>query len=398
MVQVSEIDGRAAWARLMLCLVIAVIGNVGMWSIVVIMPGVETEFGLDRAGASLPYTTTMLGYALGNVAIGRAVDRFGLRAALGFSALVISGGFALAALSPSAGMLAAVQFLIGLGAAAGFGPLIADISRWFQRRRGIAVAIAASGNYLSGAIWPLILAPLLAGQGWRAVYLALAVIVIALMLPLAMLLRPGARAVAGAGGGEGLRTGLSPRALTWLLCLAGVGCCVAMSMPQVHIVAYCVDLGYGPAVGAQMLSLMLMGGVASRLVFGLIGDALGGVRTVLLGAGLQGVALLLYLPWDGLVSLYLVSLVFGLAQGGIVPSYALIVREYLPPREAGAKVGLVMMSTILGMALGGWLSGEIHDWTGSYAAAFLNGIGWNLLCISILLLLLRRAGRVLASA
>jgi len=392
MIGMHDIDGRAAWKRLALCLVVATIANVGMWAIVIILPAVEAEFGVDRAGASLPYTMTMLGYALGNVAIGSAVDRFGLRPVLRLSAGVIAAGFALAALAPSIGMLALVQALIGLGAAAAFGPLIADISHWFQRRRGIAVAIAASGNYLSGALWPLAIAPFIAAYDWRVAYLALAVIVALAVIPLTFALgntRPrqsaaAAAAAIGPGGNGG-------RGLTWLLCLAGVGCCVAMSMPQVHIVAYCVDLGYGPTVGSRMLSLMLLGGVVSRLVFGLIGDRLGGVRTVLIGSGLQCLALFLYLPFDGIVSLYLVSLVFGLSQGGIVPSYALIVREYLPAAQAGAKVGLVMMSTILGMALGGWLSGAIHDWTGSYAAAILNGIGWNLLNLAILVTLLGRA-------
>jgi MFS family permease len=156
-----------------------------------------------------------------------------------------------------------------------------------------------------------------------------------------------------------------------------------MSMPQVHIVAYCGDLGYGPARGAEMLSLMLGLGVVSRLISGLVADRIGGLGTLVLGSTLQGLALLFYLPFDGLTSLYLVSALFGLAQGGIVPSYALIVREFFPAAEAGARVSLVLMSTIIGMALGGWLSGEIYDLTGSYQAAFLNGIGWNLLNLSI---------------
>jgi len=159
-------------------------------------------------------------------------------------------------------------------------------------------------------------------------------------------------------------------------------------MPQVHIVAFCVDLGFGPAVGAEMLSLMLLGGVVSRLVSGLLADKLGGVRTLLIGSTLQCVALFLYLPFDGMVSLYVVSLIFGLSQGGIVPSYAVIVREYMPAREAGARVGFVMMATILGMALGGWMSGWIYDVTGSYMMAFLNGIGWNFLNIGIILMFL----------
>jgi len=184
--------------------------------------------------------------------------------------------------------------------------------------------------------------------------------------------------------------GLSPNALTVLLSIAGVGCCVAMSMPQVHIVAYCGDLGYGVQRGAEMLSVMLGFGIVSRLAFGWISDRIGGLRTLLLGSALQGIALALFLPFDGLVSLYVVSALFGLFQGGLVPAYPIIVREFFPPREAGTRVAIVLMATLFGMALGGWLSGAIFDATGSYRAAFWNGIGWNLLNMSIAFWLLRR--------
>ena len=192
--------------------------------------------------------------------------------------------------------------------------------------------------------------------------------------------------------------GLSTAAAQSLLCVAGLACCVAMSMPQVHIVAYCGDLGYGVARGAQMLSIMLGLGIVSRLLSGLICDRIGGLRTLLLGSALQGVALLLFLPFDGLVSLFVISALFGLFQGGIVPSYAIIIREYFPPREAGARVGTVLMFTLLGMALGGWMSGKIFDITGSYHTAFINGLAWNLLNITIAVTLLRRGGKRRAGA
>jgi len=394
----DSLDSRYSWTRLAISLAIATIGNVGNWSIVLVMPAVQAEFGIGRADAALPYTLTMLGFALGNLLIGRAVDRYGISAALIGAALASGLGFLLAAASPSVLMLALAQFIIGLGTAACFGPLIADISLWFRRRRGIAVAITASGNYLSGAIWPLILAGGLAGQGWRTVYVVLAVTVVVGMVPLAMMLRRRLAATSMTAAAQQSpfaprSVPWSPRALMWILAVAGVGCCVAMSMPQVHIVAFCVDLGYGPAVGAEMLSLMLMGGVVSRVVSGMVADRLGGVVTLLIGSVLQMIALFLYLPFDGLASLYIVSLVFGLAQGGIVPAYAIIVREYMPAREAGARVGFVIMATILGMALGGWMSGWIYDLTGSYQLAFLNGIVWNGLNIAILLLILLRSQR-----
>ncbi|UWR45785.1 MFS transporter [Phaeobacter inhibens] len=390
------LDSRYSWTRLLVTLAIATVANVGMWAVIVVMPAVEVEFGADRASASLPYTLTMIGFAVGNLVIGRLVDRFGITLALCAAALLSAISYGLAMLAPDMIWLSAAHLFLGLGTAAGFGPLIADISHWFQRRRGIAVALVASGNYLSGAIWPTALADMLAESGWRSVYATLAVVTLLVVVPLSLVLR---RRIAFDAQGDSAavsasnaaRVGLSPRQLQWILGLAGIGCCVAMSMPQVHIVAYCVGLGYGPTVGAEMLSLMLLGGVVSRVISGLVADRFGGVRTLLVGSILQCIALFLYLPYDGMVSLYLVSAIFGLAQGGIVPSYALVVREYMPPQEAGTRVGFVMMMTILGMALGGWMSGWIYDVSGSYQLAFVNGIFWNGLNIAIMVLLLMRS-------
>ncbi|MHA6264129.1 MFS transporter [Arenibacterium sp. CAU 1754] len=389
-------DSGYSWLRLMVTLTIGMVANVGMWAVIVIMPAVEAEYGAGRAEASMPYTLTMIGFALGNLLIGRVVDRFGVTIALNGAAVAIAIGYFLSTLAPSMTVLSLTHLLLGLGTAVGFGPLIADISHWFLRRRGIAVALVASGNYLSGAIWPTLLADMLQDSGWRTVYLTLAMVTLAVLIPLSLLLRRRvpdyAHGLAQAASDLRARSaGFSPRTLQYLLGLAGIGCCVAMSMPQVHIVAYCVGLGYGPAVGAEMLSLMLLGGVVSRVISGLAADRLGGVMTLLIGSVLQCIALFLYLPYDGMVSLYVVSAMFGLAQGGIVPSYALVVREYMPAKEAGSRVGFVLMMTILGMALGGWMSGWIFDVTGSYRMAFLNGIVWNGLNIAIMLMLLTRS-------
>jgi sugar phosphate permease len=263
------------------------------------------------------------------------------------------------------------------------------------RRRGIAVALAAAGNYLAGTVWPPVVQHFIASSGWRATHIGIGVFIIITMLPLTYFMRQriatehtfGAMQSAAARQAE---LPFSPATLQTLLFIAGIACCVAMSMPQVHIVAYCGDLGYGAARGAEMLSLMLGLGIVSRVASGFIADRIGGVRTLLLGSLLQGVALVLYLFFDGLFSLYVISGLFGLFQGGIVPSYAIIVREYFSPREAGTRLGLVLMATLLGMALGGWMSGLIFDLTGSYQAAFLNGLGWNLINVSIMTWLLLR--------
>ncbi len=392
------LDSGYSWARLCFSVLISLIGSAGMWAVVVVLPAVQEEFGIDRSEASIPYTTTMIGFAIGNFLFGRQIDRFGIVLPMIAASMMLGTGFILGALSTNIWTFAIFQgVFIGIGSAITFGPLIADISHWFERNRGIAVAAAASGNYLAGTFWPLILKDVIATDGWRDAYMLIAVASIAVMMPMALLLRrrlPAQEVTLLPSAGQPVvnkrSIDISPRALQILLCIAGISCCVAMSMPQVHIVAYCADLGFGVSAGAEMLAVMLAGGIVSRLLSGFLADRIGGVRTVLLGSFLQCLALFLYIPFNGLASLYIVSLIFGLSQGGIVPSYAIIVREYLPAKEAGERVGLVIMMTVVGMALGGWISGLIYDLTGSYQAAFINGIAWNMLNMGIMALLLWR--------
>src|SRR4029453_4396691 len=238
------------------------------------------------------------------------------------------------------------------------GPNHADTSLWFSRPRGMAVSIIASGSYLAGTVWPPVVQHFIHGVGWRRTYLGIAVFCVATMLPLALALRRRSPVTdtGAAAPRVALQTarplGMSPAALQALLVIAGLSCCVAMSMPQVHIVAYAGDLGHGVARGAEMLSMMLGFGVVSRLASGWICDRIGGRRTPPLASSLQALALVLFLPFDGLVSLYVLSALFGLFQGGIVPAYAVIIREFFPPEEAGVRVGTVLMATVFGMALG----------------------------------------------
>ncbi|MCP5368039.1 MAG: MFS transporter [Hyphomicrobiales bacterium] len=361
-----------------------------MWSVVVALPTLQAEFGVDRGEASLPYTATMVGFAAGGILMGRLLDRFGLRPLLIFAAAMLAGGYLLAAQATTLWQFMAAQtLLIGmLGSAVGFAPLVADATLWFRRRRGIAVSIVASGNYLAGTVWPPILQYAIDTVGWRQAHVMVGLFCLAAMVPLALLLRRRPRTDADADATGPGHAGPAPAPLPQgrlqiMLVVAGLSCCIAMSMPQVHIVAYCGDLGYGVARGAEMLSLMLGFGIVSRLASGLIADRIGGAGTLLLGSTLQCLALFFYLPFDGLTPLYIVSALFGLSQGGIVPSYALIVRDHFPAREAGRRISLVLMMTVVGMAIGGWMSGEIYAHTGSYRAAFLNGIAFNLLNMSI---------------
>jgi MFS family permease len=401
-VPTSQIDSRYAWGRLAAALLVGAISGVGMWSIAVVLPAVQAEFGVARGAASFPYTMTMLGMACGGIMMGRLSDIYGVRVVILLGALMLGLGFTLASQAQSLWQFILVQgvFIGALGASTSFGPLVADITLWFNKRRGLAVALAASGNYLAGAVWPPLLQFGIATYGWRTTYLATGAVCVVGILPLLVMFRrpPPVQpftATQVANGGLAVGTvrplGMAPGQLQGLMMLAGIACCVGMSMPQVHIVAYCGDLGYGTKVGAQMLALMMFCGIISRLVSGWICDQIGGLPTLLLGSALQGLMLMAYLPFDTLTALYVVSALFGLVQGGIVPSYAIIVRELFPAdAHMATRVSAVLMSTVAGMALGGWLSGVIFDWTGSYQAAFLHGIAWNWLNLGIAFFMFRR--------
>jgi len=396
-----QADSPQAWWRLAATLALMTIGSAGMYVVSVMLPAVQAEFGVTRAQASLPYTALMIGFGFGCVLAGKLADRFGIVPVIVLGAVSVGAGFVLCGLSGSIVTFAIVQgLLVGLlGSSMTFVPLVADTTLWFVKRRGIAVAVCASGNYVAGAIWPPVVQHFVETVGWRPTYIGLGVFSVVTMLALAGTMRgksPAESTAAPKAGGpvpSNRPFGMSPRQAEGLLCVAGTACCVAMAMPQVHIVAYCGDLGFGAARGAEMLSLMLGCGIVSRLVSGAICDRIGGVRTLLLGSFLQGVALLMFIPFDGLVSLYVVSAMFGLFQGGIVPSYAIIIREHFPPAEAGGRVGTVIGCTLFGMALGGWMSGKVFDLTGSYHAAFINGALWNALNLSVALFLLWRVRR-----
>jgi MFS family permease len=397
-------DSRAAWTRLWFALGLSTIGGAGMYSMAVVLPPLQHEFAIARGEASLPFTLTMLGFGVGGILAGKLSDRFGVIVPVLAGAACLGLGFVAAGFAQSLAQFAAIHgLLIGFGTAGSFVPLVADITLWFARRRGIAVAIVMSGNYLAGTVWPPLMQHAIEASGWRATYIGTGLFCLLAMPLLALALRKGppiaqlAAAAAPLGARHAVDTerplGLAPGRLLALLCVAGVSCCVAMSMPQVHMVAYCADLGFPAARGAEMLSLMMAAGIVSRLVSGWIADHIGGLRTLFLGAALQATALALFLPFRGFVALYVISGLFGLFQGGIVPSYALIVREYFSPREAGARTGTVIMATLVGMAFGGWLPGWIFDVTGSYRAAFANGIAWSLVTSGIALFLITRSRR-----
>jgi MFS family permease len=394
--ELPSIETSYSWIRLVVSITLSTLGCVGMWSLVVALPAVQADFNVPRADASLPYMLTMIGFMIGGIIVGRLADRFGILPPLAGGTILMSLGYVITASAASLPVFAVVSGVtIGLGAAASFAPLVADASLWFDRHRGLAISLATAGSSLAGVVWPPIIQHFIAEVGWRQTHIGIGIFCLATMLPLALVLRRRpvfrkATVEAANTGNANQVIGLAPNVTQGLLAFAGLCCCVAMSMPQVHLFAYCGDLGYGPARGAEMLALMLGVGVVSRLIFGWVLNRIGGLPTSLLGSTMQAIALALYLPFDGLVSLYVISAIFGLAQGGIVPSYAVIIRELFPAQEAGLRVSLAISTTLAGMALGGWLAGAIYDWTGSYAAALVNGIAWNIVNMAIAFWLLHR--------
>jgi MFS family permease len=393
-------DSGQAWIRLVIAVVIGSIGSVGMWSVVVALPVIQNEFGASRGAASLAFTMVMLGFGLGGVVTGRLTDRSGIVTAIGASIAVMVLGYVGIGHASSLWQVIVLHLVIGLGSSATFGPLMTEASHWFERYRGLAVTIAASGNYIGGAIWPPVLSWGMQSVGWRQTHIAVGLFCAVAMSLAVIVLR--------SRMGKSMRRShadapppridlrLGNNTLTVILGLASVACCVAMAMPQVHIVAYCGDLGYGATRGAEMLSLMLGFGIVSRIGSGFLADRIGGLRTLLVGSIAQGTALLLYLFFDSLTSLYVISALFGLFQGGIVPSYAIIIRESMPAQQAATRVGVVILASVAGMSFGGWIAGVIFDATGSYGAAFLNGLAWNALNITIVVALLLRARQRLA--
>ena len=392
----SPVDSGYAWVRLVAAMLLTTVGCAGMYICMVSVTSYQTDFGVTRGQASLPFTMVMLGFGVGGILIGRFIDRFGIVKPLFVCALALGSSFWLAGHTENFWVFTALHAAIGaFGCAAVFSPLLADISKWFVQRRGLAIAICASGNYLAGTLWPPLMQYSIELSDWRTTYDWFGLLSVVGMLPLLLLLRrvPAATEdtiLDGGSKGSPAALGLSTKALIGWLCFAGVGCCTAMAMPQAHVVALATDFGLTAADGARMLSLMFGFGVISRLFFGWISDRLGGLQTLLVSSTLQCIALAIFLPAQTASALYIAASLFGLFQGGIVPNYALIVREYFPVAKAGEFTGIVIFATLVGMAFGGWASGFVYDMTGSYDAAFLHGIAWNLANMAVIGFLVMR--------
>ena len=385
--------------RLTTALALMTLGCSAMYAGVMVLEPLALELGTGRGNSSLIYGTFMIGFALGGVFMGRLADRMGIMIPALIGSLALPAGFYLAAHASSIlEICLAFSLLCGfLGSSFSMAPLIADISHWFSQRRGLAVGIAFSGSYVAGAIWPPILQRMFDAQGWRESFIDLALLTLIFMALLSLLLYPRPPTneqlpTAGSANSTLTNSAISAGTLQSLICLAGFGCCVAMAMPQIHIVPYVMDLGHPAIRGAEMLGLMLGFGVISRVGSGWLSDRIGGLATLLLGSALQLAVLIAFLTGNSLVFLYGISIAFGLSQGGIVPSYTIILRAFFPPKQAGWRISTSFLFTVAGMAFGGWIAGLLYDLTGSYTVSFLNAIGFNILNLWIAASLLKKSG------
>ncbi len=387
--------------RLATVLALMTLGCSAMYAGVMVLEPLALELDTGRGNSSLIYGTFMIGFALGGVFMGQLADRMGIMIPALIGSLALPAGFYLAAHASSIlGICLAFSLLCGfLGSSFSMAPLIADISHWFSRRRGLAVGIAFSGSYVAGAIWPPILQRMFDAQGWRESFVDLALLTLILMALLSLLLYPRSPInkqlpTASSANSNLTNSAISAGTLQSLIYLAGFGCCVAMAMPQVHIVPYVMDLGHPAIRGAEMLGLMLGFGVISRVGSGWLSDRIGGLATLVLGSALQVAVLIAFLTGNSLVFLYGISIAFGLSQGGIVPSYTIILRAFFPPKQAGWRISTSFLFTVAGMAFGGWIAGLLYDLTGSYTVSFLNAIGFNILNLWVAASLLKKSGAI----
>ncbi|HEX6114535.1 MAG TPA: MFS transporter [Geminicoccaceae bacterium] len=394
-----SIERPYGWVVAVASMAMMAVGAGATYLVVVALKPIAAEFGWPRAVPSLCYSLALLGAGFGGLFWGSISDRIGMvRPALLGGCMVALGAWLASTADGVLTLYVAHGLFIGLlGNGVFVAPLLANITRWFDRRLGMAVAVVATGQSMAGAVWPPILRYLTDTFGWRQAFLAYAVIALVMLLPLGLVLRAPPRMAAASTridrDGSGRVLGWPATVVVGMLCLAIVGCCVAMAMPMVHIIAYATDLGHPSARAAEMLAVLLAGAVISRLVFGAVADRIGGLWTLLIGSTGQVVMLAAFTFVESLIGLYLVAALFGLVYGGIVPCYAIIVRELFPIRQVGWRIGIVFLFGTIGMALGGWLGGQIFDLTGSYHFAFLVGIAFNLGNLALVSALLLRQGR-----
>lgn len=380
----ASIESRASWHAAFAALGIMTVSYGAPLILIVSLKQIAADLAAPRSVPALAAALVSFGTGAGGIPMGWLAERIGIRAVAMIGAVSAAAGLALSTLGAPWALYVGYGLLLGLlGNGSVNAPLMTYVSHWFDRRRGTALALIMSGQYVGGVFWPSVFERGLERIGWRGTSLGFALLELAVVLPVALLyLKPAPAPAAAARGGEGARQGLvlglPPNLAMGLMALAIFLCCVPMAQPSVHLVSFCTDIGLAPTHGAAMLSVLLGCAFVSRQIWGWVGDRIGGLRTVFLGSTAQAIALALFLTTQNEVNLFAISAAFGLGFGGIVPSYVLAARELFPAREAAWRIPVILFGGLIGMAAGGWMGGLIYDAYGSYAASFELGVLSNL--------------------
>ena len=400
----SALDGRPSWNVAWLTLAILSICYGSPLLIVVGMKTMQAALGTDRSVLALAGALVWIGTGAGGIFMGWLADRIGVRTTVVIGACMIAGGLALSSTGTIWALYIGHGLMIGLFGMGGvYPPLLVYVSRWFDRRRGAAIALISSGQYVAGVVWPSVFERAIDRIGWQTSMLAYGAVVLVLVLPATLALKPvpvvpappaaplAARSAAAVQSNR--LAGLHPNLVQALICLAGFCCCVPMSVPAAHLVAFCGDIGIRPTHGAAMLSVMLGAAFLARQAWGALADRIGGLRTVLVGSACQALSIACFLLTQDEVGLFAIAAAFGLGFSGIIPSYAVAIRDLFPSAEASWRIPLTLFTAMSGMAFGSWFAGFLYDHFGYYAPAFGIGVVFNIANLAIIgFLVMRVAG------
>ena len=396
-----SIESRASWAAAAIVLALLSVSYGSPLLVVVGLKPITENLGTARQLIALAGALTWLGTGAGGILMGWIAEKIGVRATVSFGAAMIALGLVVSASGNVWVILAAHALLVGLlGNGALYPPLLVYVSRWFDRRRGTALALISSGQYIAGMVWPTVFERGMVSYGWRTTMVAFAAFTIVAVPTAAFFLVRAPEPSVGSGtetaGGHHRVLGLRPNLVLALIAAAGFCCCIPMAIPQGHLVAFCSDLGIPAAQGAAMLSVLQASAFTSRMFWGWLADRIGGLRTVLAGSACQGLAIAAFLTTQDETSLFAISAAYGLGFSGIIPAYVLAIRELFPSREASWRVPSVLFVSMSGMAVGSWLAGALYDHFGFYAPAFGIGILFNIANLALVgfLVARERAGAV----
>jgi len=399
----GSIEGPRSWRAAWLTLAILSVSFGSPLLIVVGLKPMQESLGLERSVLVLAGSLAWVGTGAGGILMGWLADRIGVRATVAIGACMIAGGLALSAHGSLWALYVGHGLMLGLlGNGGVYPPLLIYVSRWFDRRRGTAIALISSGQYVAGVLWPTLFEAGISSWGWQAVMLAYAGVVLALILPATLLLKPApvapveapAAATASAAAkpqGKRLVAGLHPNLAQLLICIAGFCCCMPMAIPQAHLVAFCSDMGITPTRSATMLSIMLAAAFLARQAWGALADRIGGLRTIMAGSAFQAVTIAAFSFTEGEAGLFAISAAFGLGFAGIIPSYAVTIRDLYPSSEASWRIPLTLFTAMSGMAVGSWWAGLLYDHYGYYAPAFASGVAFNVANLLIIGFLIFRS-------